>query len=99
MKNIILEKATLNIIKGKEKEFEKNFLKAEKFIKKAKGYISHELHKSAKYKNIYLLLVKWQTIKDHQEGFRNSADYQEWKKLLHHFYSPFPEVKYFELIS
>lgn len=63
MKNIILEKATLNIIKGKEKEFEKNFLKAEKFIKKAKGYISHELHKSAKYKNIYLLLVKWQTIK------------------------------------
>ena len=45
MKNIILEKATLNIVKGKEKEFEKNFIKAEKFIKKAKVYIIHELHK------------------------------------------------------
>ena len=25
-------------------------------------------------------------------GFRGSDAYQEWKKLLHHFYDPFPTV-------
>ena len=99
MTKIFLEKATLNVILGKEQEFEKNFTRAEKIISKAKGYISHELHKSFNHPNIYLLLVKWQSIEDHKEGFRKSPEYQEWKKLLHHFYDPFPQVQYFELIS
>jgi heme-degrading monooxygenase HmoA len=44
----------------------------------------------------YLLLVRWETVEDHTEGFRQSADYQEWKALLHHFYDPFPTVEHDE---
>jgi hypothetical protein len=28
-------------------------------------------------------------------GFRQSAQYQEWKRLLHHFYDPFPTVEHY----
>jgi heme-degrading monooxygenase HmoA len=45
--------------------------------------------------NKYLLIVRWQTLQDHTEGFRNSNEYQEWKKLLHHFYDPFPTVEHY----
>ena len=43
----------------------------------------------------YILLVNWQTLEDHTIGFRGSEQYQEWRRLLHHFYDPFPEVEHY----
>lgn len=28
-------------------------------------------------------------------GFRGSAEYQQWRRLLHEFYEPFPTVEHF----
>jgi heme-degrading monooxygenase HmoA len=50
-------------------------------------------------RNEYLLLVQWQTLEDHEVGFRKSSQYQEWKALLHHFYEPFPTVLHYESIA
>jgi heme-degrading monooxygenase HmoA len=44
----------------------------------------------------YILLVNWQTLQDHTVGFRSSEQYQEWRRLLHHFYDPFPSVEHYE---
>lgn len=33
----------------------------------------------------------------HTIGFRQSEQYQDWKKLLHHFYELFPTVEHYEL--
>ena len=46
----------------------------------------------------YLLIVQWQTLEDHTEGFRKSGPYSEWKNLLHHFYEPFPTVEHYKKI-
>jgi len=48
--------------------------------------------------NRYILLVNWERLEDHTEGFRGSEEYQEWKKLLHHFYDPFPTVEHYESV-
>jgi heme-degrading monooxygenase HmoA len=40
---MILEVATLNIIKGQETEFENAFNKAQRIISSMQGYISHQL--------------------------------------------------------
>ena len=61
------------------------------------GYLGHQLHQNLEVPNQYLLLVKWEKLEDHTNKFRKSAEYQEWKKLLHHFYSPFPNVVYYSL--
>ncbi len=29
-------------------------------------------------------------------GFRGSPDYQEWRRLLHHSYEPFPTVEHYK---
>ena len=42
-----------------------------------------------------LLLVYWDSVASHEAGFRRSAEYQEWKQLLHHFYEPFPTVEHY----
>ena len=55
------------------------------------GYISHQLQKCIEKGNRYILLVNWQTLEDHTIGFRESEQYQEWRRLLHHFTTHFPK--------
>ena len=92
---MILEVAILNVKEGMSPEFEIVFSKAQLIIASMKGYISHELKKCIEKENQYILLVNWETVEDHEVGFRKSDEYQEWKKLLHHFYNPFPEVLHY----
>jgi hypothetical protein len=42
--------------------------------------------------------VEWETLEDHEQRFRKSPQYLEWKKLLHHYYDPFPTVEHYETI-
>jgi heme-degrading monooxygenase HmoA len=95
---MILEVAILNVIEGKEKKFEIDFKIAGKYISATKGYIKHTLKKCIEQKNKYVLLVEWDQLEDHTIGFRESNEYVEWKKLLHHYYDPFPTVEHYETI-
>lgn len=95
---MVLEVAILYVKRGEEQEFELAFSKAKEIISAAKGYIEHQLQKCIEVKGKYILLVKWESVEDHTEGFRKGKFYEEWKKLLYHFYDPFPIVEhYFEI--
>ncbi|WML58673.1 antibiotic biosynthesis monooxygenase [Neobacillus sp. PS2-9] len=96
---MILEAVMLQVKEGMEGEYEVAFREASKIISSMKGYISHELQRCMEVKGKYLLLVKWETLDDHTVGFRQSKEYQEWKKQLHHFYDPFPVVEHFENVQ
>jgi heme-degrading monooxygenase HmoA len=56
------------------------------------------LRKCLEEENKYLLLVDWEKLEDHAVGFRESEAYLEWKRLLHHYYNPFPVVEHYEMI-
>jgi Uncharacterized enzyme involved in biosynthesis of extracellular polysaccharides len=96
---MILEVAMLQVKPGLTNDFEHNFMKASSLISKMKGYMNHELQKCIEDRNKYILLVRWETLEDHTIGFRGSEEYKEWKRLLHHFYDPFPTVEHFEEIQ
>lgn len=91
----VLEVATLNIKAGLSADFEKAFNEAQKIISSMEGYISHQLKKCLEETDKYILLVNWETLEAYTEGLRGSVDYQDWKKLLHHFYDPFPTVEHY----
>ena len=93
---MILESAILDVTPPRAAEFESAFARASAIICAAKGYVSHELLRCVERPGRYLLLVRWESLEDHTEGFRKSAPYQEWKRLLHHFYDPFPTVEHYE---
>lgn len=96
---MILELAVLDVRSGRAAEFEAAFAQAQKIISKARGYVSHELQRCIEHSHRYLLLVRWQRLEDHTEGFRGSAEYQDWKRLLHHFYAPMPTVEHYRAIA
>jgi heme-degrading monooxygenase HmoA len=63
------------------------------------GFVSLRILRGIESPSRYLLLVEWETLEDHTVGFRESAEYQEWRALLHHFYDPFPTVEHFTSIQ
>jgi len=94
---MILEVAILDVIPGREAEFESAFEQASPIIASIDGYVSHQFQKCVEKQNRYILLVNWESLEAHTVGFCGSEKYQEWKKLLHHFYDPFPKVEHYEL--
>jgi heme-degrading monooxygenase HmoA len=96
---MILEAAMLQVRPGMEPEFESAFRQASPIIASMRGYLGHELHRCMESAGKYLLLVRWERLEDHTVGFRTSPEYQEWRRLLHHFYDPFPTVEHFEQVA
>jgi heme-degrading monooxygenase HmoA len=92
---MILEVAILDVKCGHEAAFERDFAEASACIRSISGYISHELLRCVERQNRYILLARWTTLEAHTEGFRKSAQYVEWKRLLHHYYDPFPTVEHY----
>lgn len=90
-----LEHALLDVVPGREREFEEAFREARELIVQQPGFLWLRLERGVEKPSQFLLLVEWERLEDHTEGFRKSPDYQRWKELLHHFYDPFPEVLHF----
>ncbi len=95
---MILEHALLPVRPGLGSDFEQATERALPIIRSMPGCIRAEVSRCVEEPNLYLLLVEWERLEDHDPGFRGSAQYEEWKRLLHHFYDPFPTVQHFETI-
>ena len=95
---MVLEHAILPVRPGLEAEFESAFARAKPLIGGRPGFIGLSLSRSVESPNLYLLLVEWDSIEAHTEGFRGSEEYAQWRALLHHFYEPFPVVEHFRQV-
>jgi heme-degrading monooxygenase HmoA len=78
--------------------FERAFAEASASISSSPGYISHELQRCIEKPGRYVLPVRWETLRDHTEGFRGSAGYEEWGRPFHHFCDPFQTVQHSETV-
>lgn len=91
----VLEVAPLHIRHGQTSAFEAAFAEAQRIIAAMPGYRGYELQRCLERPDEYVLLVRWDSLEAHEVGFRQSAAYQDWKRLLHHFYEPFPTVSHY----
>jgi heme-degrading monooxygenase HmoA len=96
---MVLEVAVLNVRPGESDAFEAAFLEAQAIISASRGYQRHELRRCLEAAGRYLLLVWWDSLESHSEGFRGSPAYQRWRALLHHFYDPFPTVEHYVVVA
>jgi len=95
---MILEHAVLDVVPGEEAAFEAAFAQAKTFISSAAGFWTLRLSRCVERPTRYLLLVEWERLEDHTDGFRGSDAYADWKRLLHHFYDPFPVVDHYAAV-
>jgi heme-degrading monooxygenase HmoA len=95
---VILEHALLTVGPGRHPDFEAAFAQARALIAAMPGFRRLSLSRCLERDDRYLLLVEWDRLEDHTEGFRGSAEYQQWRTLLHHFYDPFPVVEHYTAV-
>lgn len=79
---MVHEMARIEVIAGKEAEFEAGVAKAVPLFMRARGCRGVELHRTIEEPSLYILLVRWDTLEDHMVHFRESADFQEWRRLV-----------------
>ena len=89
---MITEIAQIDVKPGMENDFEAGVKSAVPLFKRAKGCKSMVLQRSHEKPSRYRLVVQWETIENHTKDFRESADFQEWRKLVGHCFASSPVV-------
>lgn len=96
---VILEHGVLSVRPGEEAQFEAAFTEARSLISCQPGFLRLSLSRSIESPNLYLLLVEWETVEAHTEGFRKSPQFEQWRALLHGFYEPKPVIEHFVAVD
>ena len=96
---MVLERAQLPIAPGREAEFEAAFDEAKAVLASSAGFVSATLSRGVESPSSYLLLVEWERLEDHTEGFRGSAAFAQWRALVGPFFASPPDVEHFVQVA
>lgn len=91
---MIFEIAEIEAKQGKEEELEAAVAKAAPLFQRAKGCHSFRLERTIERPSIYRLVVGWETVEHHMVDFRESEDFQEWRRLAGPYFAAPPRVEH-----
>lgn len=89
---MVLEIAEIDVLPGHEAEFEAAVRQAIPVFKAAPGCHGMELQRVVEDARKYRLVVQWETVEHHTPRFRNSAGFQEWRRLAGGHFASTPVV-------
>ena len=96
---MVIETAYMEIIEGKEQEFEIALEEAKKVLAQANGFNDIYVHRGIERPNVYMLALQWDTVEDHTIGFRESDLFTQWRALIGPFFANPPAVEHWNLIG
>ena len=96
---MVLERALFTVQPGREADFEQAFATARAQLTGSRGFRGGTLSRGVESPSTYLLLLEWDTLEDHTEGFRGSAAFTEWRRLLGPFFDGAPAVEHYVQVA
>lgn len=93
---MILERAIFAIKPGSEQDFEAAMEEAKEVLAQAGGFRSFRLSRGIEQPSTYLLLIEWDTLEDHTQGFRESELFVRWRELIGSYFAAAPAVEHYE---
>jgi quinol monooxygenase YgiN len=87
---VLQEIAELQITPGQEQAFEEGARLSVPLFLRAKGCLGVSFHRHVETPDRYTLVVDWETVENHMVDFRESADFQEWRRLVVHTFAAPP---------
>ncbi|MCM0675634.1 antibiotic biosynthesis monooxygenase [Micromonospora phytophila] len=92
---MVLEVALIDVIPGHEDEFAAAYAKAKAILTGAEGCRSVRMTRGIESESRFVLLVEWDSVEAHEEQFRATERFQQWRALIGaHFANP-PRVEHF----
>jgi heme-degrading monooxygenase HmoA len=91
----VLEQAQIRVDEDDAAGFERAYAEAVQVISGQAGFRRVALCRGIEEPGSYLLLVEWDSLEAHSEGFQKSADFQRWRQLVGPFFAGTPVVRHF----
>jgi len=92
---MVLEIAQFEIIPGQEDAFAAAYAQARPLLEATDGFRSVRMTRGVESPSRFVLLVEWETVAAHEENFRGSERFGQWRALIGpHFAAP-PAVEHF----
>jgi heme-degrading monooxygenase HmoA len=92
---MVLEHALLAVRPGEEEAFTAVLGEALGVITRSPGCRSARVLRGHESPSTFLLLVEWDSLEDHLDGFRRSPDFELWRSLVGPFWVELPDVQHF----
>lgn len=93
---MILEIAELTIQPGKQTEFDAAIATGLKtVVSKTPGFMSARVQKGIESPERYVLMIEWDTLESHTEGFRQSEAFAQWRAIVGPYFAQPPKVEHF----
>ena len=96
---MVLEHAQLTVDPAQAGAFEAAFAEARALPAAVDGFVDLAIWRSLEQPGVYRLLIRWDSVAAHMEGFRQSPGFTRWRELLSPFYSAPTEVDHLELLG
>jgi heme-degrading monooxygenase HmoA len=96
---MVLERAEIHVLPGQEADFERAFAQAREVVAQATGFRSIRLARGIESPHDYLLLIEWDSLESHTEGFRGSDLFSRWRALIGPYFDGAPEVEHYAPLS
>lgn len=93
---MVIEIADFSIRPGTEDEFAAAYRQARAQIAGASGFRSARMTRGIESPSRFVLIVEWDSVSDHTEGFRTSPAYRRWRELVGPYFAGDPSVEHFE---
>lgn len=93
---MIYEIAELRVRKDKSADFRQAFDKVLPLLGRAPGYRGHVLVQGIERPDVFNLIVRWRSLKDHTPVFEESDDHQMFMGGIEEYFSEEPTVQHFE---
>ncbi|MCA2212306.1 antibiotic biosynthesis monooxygenase family protein [Jidongwangia harbinensis] len=92
---MILEVALIDVFPGREDAFAAAYQKAHPILAGTPGCQSVRMTRGIESPSRFVLLVEWDSVAAHQENFRETERFGEWRALIGPFFAKPPVVEHF----
>ena len=93
---MIVEVIRYQIAEGQEAAFENAYRQAQPHLIDSPHCLGYQLSRCLKHRSRYLLLIRWDSVEGHLQGFRGSPAFQPFMALVAPFFKQIEEMEHYE---
>ena len=96
---MVLEIADFTVLPGTEDEFAAAVREGVRYVSDTPGFRTARLTRGVESRSRFVLLIEWDSVEAHTEGFRQSENYKRWRELISPFFDGDPRVEHFDDVN
>ena len=91
---MVLEVAEIKITPGKEEGFKEAYRTARELVLVSPGLRSMRMTQGVETPSRFVLLIEWDSVQAHEEGFRETDRFPKWREAIGPFFAEPPFVEH-----